>query len=84
MNSENQTIEEVLCGLCKKQCGAEVSVEEELLESGKLSSFQLLELICDMEENFGILLAPEEIREVSNFASVKAMARLIKLRYSLR
>lgn len=77
----NQTVEEILCRLCKKQCGREVSVEEELLKSGKLKSFQLLDLICDIEEKFGILLDPEDIMEIHNFDSVNAIIHMLEERY---
>lgn len=74
MNME--TIREMI----KKHCGREVGEEEELIKSKILNSFQFFEVICELEDTYGIRLSPEEIGDFSNFSTVKNIAAMLKKR----
>lgn len=78
MKRSEEKFEETVCGLLEKQCGEYVSREKELIASGVIGSYQLFELICDLEEVFDIRFSQEDIKEVSHFSSVHAIMDTIK------
>lgn len=63
--------------IIKSHCLKEVQDEEELLKSGLLDSFKLLEVICELEDIYQVELSPEDIGDMENFSSVKNMRDLI-------
>ncbi len=78
MKLSEEQLEEIVCELLKKQCGEEVPKDKELLASGLLGSFQLFDLVCDLEETFDIQFRQADIKEVSRFSSVNAILDMIK------
>ncbi len=78
MKLSNRQVEEMIEALIKKQCGEDVSRDKELLVSGVIGSFQLFEMICDLEETFDIRFRQEDLKEISYFSSVKAIMNTIK------
>jgi acyl carrier protein len=52
------------------------SLEADLLESGLLDSLTLVELMSNLEEQFGIHISFDEI-EIDNFRSVKNIAEFV-------
>lgn len=78
MKLSNRQVEEMIEALIKKQCGEDVSRDKELLVSGVIGSFQLIEMICDLEETFDIRFRQEDLKEISYFSSVKAIMNTIK------
>lgn len=78
MKLSNGQLEETVCALLKKQCGERVPKDRELLTSGVIGSFQLLELICDLEETFAVQFRQEDLKEMSHFSSVNAIVDMIK------
>ncbi len=78
MKSSDGQLEEAVCALLKKQCGEYVSKDRELLVSGVIGSFQLFELICDLEETFDIRFRQEDLKVMSHFSSVNAIMDTIK------
>lgn len=75
--SENQ-LEEAVYKLLERLCGEYVPRDKELLASGVIGSFQLFELICDIEETFDIRFHQEDLKELNHFSSVNAMIDTIK------
>lgn len=73
-----EQLERAVCELLKKQCGEYVSGDRELLESGVIGSFQLFNLICEMEETFGIRFRQEDLKDISQFSSVYAIMDTLK------
>lgn len=73
MKISEEQLEEMIRELLKKQCGEDVSRDRELLVSGVIGSFQLFELVCDLEEIFDIRFRQEDLKEVSHFSSVNAI-----------
>lgn len=63
--------------IIKHHCLKEVQDEEELLKSGLLDSFMLLEVICELEDTYQLELSPEDISNMENFTSVKNIRELI-------
>lgn len=51
--------------------------EQNLIEDGLFSSFEILEAISEIEEAFGIEVPATEIKN-SNFTSAKSMLEMIK------
>lgn len=78
MKPSEEQLEEMVCGLLKKECGEYVPRERELLASGMIGSFQLFELICDLEETFDIRFRQEDLKEVSHFSSANAIIDILK------
>lgn len=78
MKVSNRQVEEMIETLIKKQCGEDVSRDKELLVSGVIGSFQLFEMICDLEEIFDIRFRQEDLKEISHFSSVNAIMNTIK------
>lgn len=78
MRLSDEQLEETVCALLKKQCGEYVPRDRELLVSGMIGSFQLFELICDLEETFDIRFQQKDLKEVSHFSSVDAIMDMIK------
>lgn len=78
MKLSGEPLEEMVCEMVKKQCGEYVSKDRELLVSGMIGSFQLFELICDLEEAYDIRFRKEDLKEISHFSSVNAIMDMIK------
>lgn len=55
----------------------DVSAEENLLASGLIDSFDIVALVVELEETFGIKISPEEVLE-ENFSSIKNIQALIE------
>lgn len=70
-------MKEKIQNLCEELCCKEVSMDEQLIVTGLLDSFKIMELICRLEEEFQITFLPEEISELSNFSCVNCIADII-------
>lgn len=64
--------------LCEELCCKQVGTEEQLIAEGMLDSFKLMELICSLEEEFGITFVPDEITELDNFSTINSIVEIIK------
>ena len=53
------------------------SPEEDLLSSGVIDSFSLIQLLVNLEEQFGVQISLEEL-EIDDFRSIQSIARLIE------
>lgn len=71
-------MEEKILSICRKICCREITDEEELILSGILDSFKIMELICELEGLFGITFVPDEIMDMDNFSTVHNMAELVR------
>lgn len=78
MKLSKKQLEEIVCELLKKQCGEDVSKDRELLVSGVIGSFQVFDLVCDLEETFDIRFRQEDLKETSHFSSVNAIIDTLK------
>lgn len=78
MKRSEAQLESTVCELLKKQCGESVPGDKELLTSGVIGSYQLFELICDLEETFDIQFHQEDLKEIEHFSSVNAIMDIIK------
>lgn len=63
--------------IIESHCLKEIDETDELLKSRLLDSFQLLEVICEVEETYGIELSPEEIGDLDHFSSMNNIWKLI-------
>jgi len=63
--------------IIESHCLKEIGEKDELLKSKLLDSFQLLEVICELEETYGIELSPEEIEDLDHFSSINNIKKLI-------
>lgn len=54
----------------------EIKDDDQLIESGLLTSLQTVELVLFLDEHFGIEVTDDEFIE-ENFASVNAIAQLV-------
>lgn len=68
----------IINDIIKKHCGIEVSDDQELIKSKILNSFQFFEVICELEEAYGISLLPEEIGKFENFSTIKNIVAMLK------
>ena len=64
--------------ICEEICKRDVT-DEQLVITGKiLDSFQLMELICSLEEEFQVQFLPEEIMELDHFECIDHMTDLVR------
>lgn len=63
--------------MCQCLCCEKISVDEQLIISGLLDSFKIMELICSLEDEFQVAFLPEEISDISNFSCVGNIANII-------
>lgn len=71
-------MQERIMKLCEELCCKQVGTEEQLIAEGMLDSFKLMELICSLEEEFGITFVPDEITELDNFSTINSIVEIIK------
>lgn len=64
--------------ICSDLCCREISIDEQLIVTGILDSFKIMELICILEEEFHIIFQPEEIMELDNFSCVDHITAIIR------
>ena len=73
-------MKEKILEICRDLCCKELSEDEELIQSGLLDSFKLMELICSLEEEFDITFFPEEISKLDNFFFVNKIDNFIAMK----
>ena len=79
-------MEKKIMEICSNLICREISPDEQLIATGMLDSFKIMELICSLEEAFAITFLPEEIMELEHFSSVKHMVDIVgfKVRSEVR
>lgn len=70
-------MEEKISGICEELCLKKIGWDEELIATGLLDSFRLMELICQLEKEFEITFLPEEISDLDNFSCIKNIASFL-------
>lgn len=73
-------MQEKMIEICQELCCKEVAADEELIVSGLLDSFKIMELICTLEEQFHIVFLPEEIMNLDNFSTINRMTEIVSLK----
>ena len=71
-------MEERILEICEDLCCKELSTDEQLIITGLLDSFKIMDLICSLEEAFSITFLPEEIMEINYFSNVNNIIGLVK------
>lgn len=71
------SMKERILEICREICKRDISADEELIKTGILNSFYIMELVCRLEEEFHTTFLPEEISELDHFSSVDHMVELI-------
>lgn len=71
-------MQEKILEICRNLCCKEITADEQLLATGLLYSFKIMELICTLEEEFSIVFESEEITNMENFYSVNNIIELVK------
>ncbi len=67
----------IVRNLMLKHGGAELSVDQPLLESGIMTSFGIVELVSYMERTFGVTIDDYDVVP-ENFQTVRAIASLVE------
>lgn len=75
-------MKEKIAQICRELCCRDIGMTEELIETGVLDSYKIMELICSLEMEFQITLLREDISDLSNFACVNSIADLIRRKIS--
>ena len=65
MNKKQKVLE-----ICEELCGRPISPTEELITTGMLNSFKIMELISVLEKEFQIIFLPEEIADLDNLSCI--------------
>ena len=73
---------EKIAKICEDLCCRPISREEELITSGLLDSFKIMELICSLEEAFDITFLPDEIMDLEHFSSVEKLVEFVSSKVS--
>lgn len=68
---------EKILKICKDLCCKEVAADEQLIITGLLDSYKIMELICSLEGEFQIVFQPEEISELDNFSCVDRIVDIV-------
>jgi len=68
---------EKIAEIVRAECGGALSVDEELIQSKRVKSVQPFAIICELEEEFGVRLEPEELGNLETFSTIGAMERLV-------
>lgn len=70
-------VQKQLQELCSEYCGCKIELEDELIETKRLSSIRLFELLCELEEMYSIEFSRDEITCVNNFSTVNNMVDIV-------
>lgn len=71
-------MKERIMELCKELCCKEITEDEQLIITGLLDSFKIMELICSLEETFLITFRPEEMTELEHFSCVNHIVDIVE------
>lgn len=71
-------MENKIADICEDILGERVGIEQELIVSGLLDSYGIMELISALEDEYMITFVPQEISELRNYSNVKCIAKLVK------
>lgn len=71
-------MQEKILEICRNLCCKEITADEQLLATGLLYSFKIMELLCTLEEEFSIVFEPKEITNMENFSSANNIIELVK------
>lgn len=71
-------IRDKIKNICEELCGREILPKEQLITTGVLDSFMLMELICSIEEEYQIKFLPEEITDLDHFSCLDSMVEIVK------
>lgn len=63
--------------LCETNSRIQDNIETNLLESGILDSFEIVNIVMELEMEFGVEIEPEDIAP-DNFKTVEAIVKLIE------
>ena len=69
---ENRILE-----ICQNLCCDKIFPDEQLIVSGLLDSFKIMELICHLENEFHIEFLQEDISDIDNFSCVNHMVAIV-------
>lgn len=67
-----------ICEICEKLCGKRIDFDEDLVNTWLLDSFQIMELISQLEDFYGIRFTVEEISKIENFSSVNKIVETVE------
>lgn len=70
-------MKEKILNICEALCYRELAPDEQLILTGILDSFKIMELICALEEEFQITFMPDEITELDNFSCINRMVDIV-------
>lgn len=68
--------------ICEDLCYKKITPDEQLIMTGLLDSYKIMELICMLEKEFHITLLREEISNVDNFSCVNSIMDLVNKKFS--
>lgn len=68
--------------ICEELCCKNLSMDEQLVITGLLDSFKIMELICSLESEFHIRYAPDEISDLNNFSCIDSITSLVEKKIS--
>jgi len=74
---EAKVREYIVRNLMLKHSGAELGLDQPLLESGIMTSFGIVELVTHLESTFGVTIDDYDVVP-ENFQTVRAIAGLVK------
>ncbi len=69
-------VAQTITAFVSKRVGADVPAEQDLFESGLVSSLFAMELVVHLEQAFGVQILGDDLKR-DNFRSVRAMTALV-------
>lgn len=77
-------MQEKILKICEDLCCRRLLMDEELIKTGLLYSFKIMELICTLEEEFPIVFEPEEISNLEHFSSVNNIVEIVSRKLDIK
>lgn len=77
-------MQEKILKICEDLCCRRLLMDEELIKTGLLYSFKIMELICTLEEEFPIVFEPEEISNLEHFSSVNSIGEIVSRKLDIK
>lgn len=64
--------------ICEELCCKDLQPDEQLISTKLLNSFKIMELICELEEEFHIIFEPDEITNLDHFSCIAQIVTVVE------
>ncbi len=76
-------MKEKVIKICEEICCTEITMNEQLILTGLVDSYRILEIVSCLEKEFNVVFSSEDITNLTNFSSVESIVNFIQKKKSL-